>query len=197
MKKLLLLAGLLVVAGSAFAEEAAKNVKTEASKNVDIYAQVVTDLNIDTEPLNFGALGISDEKIISQGETGAGSFTITGASNTNIILSISDTDNDNKSKFENGEITAFLKRIKPNGENDGSNNGKLLPTIKIYDGGELLANNIISITSTTSLHKPQAKKFDVVGSVTTSDSQNTGNYKGAIKVTAKYDSWSGPVNKVD
>lgn len=191
MKKLLLLAGLLVVAGSAFA------VNTETTGDVDIYAQVVTDLSIETEPLNFGVVGIKDTKIVSQGDTGAGSFTIKGASNTNIILSISDTDSDNKSKLENGRITAFLKRIKPDGENDGSNNGKLSPTIEIYDGGNLLANNIISITSTTSLHKPQAKKFDVVGSVTTSDSQNTGNYKGAIKVTAKYDSWSGPVNKVD
>ncbi len=78
MKKLLLLAGLLVVAGSAFAAD----IQTEASGDVDIYAQVVTDLSIETEPLNFGVVGIKDTKIVSQGDTGAGSFTIKGASNT-------------------------------------------------------------------------------------------------------------------
>ena len=42
MKKLLLLAGLLVVTGSAFAAD----IKTEASGNVDIYAQVLTNLEM-------------------------------------------------------------------------------------------------------------------------------------------------------
>ena len=76
MKKLLLLAGLLVVTGSAFAAD----IKTEASGNVDIYAQVLTDLNIKTEPLNFGVLGLSDKKTINSNQNEAGKFTITGAS---------------------------------------------------------------------------------------------------------------------
>ncbi|EHO83103.1 hypothetical protein [Fusobacterium ulcerans] len=196
MKKLLLLAGLLVVASSVFADEPAKKVNTEASKNVDIYAQVVTDLSIETEPLNFGVVGIGDTKIINPEEAGAGSFTIKGASNTNIILSINDIDKDNSSKFENGEIKAFLKRVTAGGV-DGSGNGRLEPIIGIYDGATKLENNVISLTGSTSLHMAHTKKFGVVGSVTTSDSQNTGNYKGAIKVTAKYDSWSGPINKID
>ncbi|WP_462425520.1 hypothetical protein [Fusobacterium varium] len=183
MKKLLLLAGLLVVTGSAFAAD----IKTEASGNVDIYAQVLTDLNIKTEPLNFGVLGLSDKKTINSNQNEAGKFTITGASNTNISLTIEDT-NAAEHKFENGQIIAKLLR-------DGvsitgaAHNDRLVPVIKIYDNNKQLTSNTFSIAATGKLHEIKSKEFKVAGDIETRPEQNTGNYKGAIKVTAKYDSW--------
>lgn len=186
MKKLLLLAGILVVSGMTFAAE----VNTEANKNLDVYAQVVTNLEIDTTPLNFGVIGINSTKTIPVGDAGAGSFTIKGATNTNIILTITDTDAENKDKFQNGKMTALLRRIKSDGKGDTAGNGKLKPTLEIKDNeGNLLTSNVVSIASTGSLHLAQSKKFNVVGTIETSDQQNTGNYKGAVNVKAVYEAF--------
>ncbi|WP_289102119.1 hypothetical protein [uncultured Fusobacterium sp.] len=180
MKKLLLLAGLLVVTGSAFAAD----IKTEASGNVDIYAQVLTNLEIDSKPLNFGVLGINDSKTIGANDGGTGSFTITGATNTNISLTIEDT-NAAEHKFENGQIIAKL--VREGGVN--SKNDFLEPQIYVYDNGTKITNTTFNIASKNRLHVAQSKEFKVAGDIKTKAEQNTGNYKGAIKVTAKYDSW--------
>ena len=180
MKKLLLLAGLLVVTGSAFAAD----IKTEASGNVDIYAQVLTNLEIDSKPLNFGVLGINDSKTIGANDGGAGSFTITGATNTNISLTIEDT-NATEHKFENGQIIAKL--VREGGVH--SKNDFLEPQIYVYDNGFKITNTTFNIASKNRLHVAQSKEFKVAGDIKTKAEQNTGNYNGAIKVTAKYDSW--------
>ena len=169
MKKLLLLTGLLAIAGSAFAAD----IKTEASGNVDIYAQVLTDLQIDSEPLNFGVLGINDKKSVESTDQGVGKFTITGATNTNITLN-------------NGEVVAKLVR---DGGGSTTGNDILTPKIYVYDNGEKITNTTFNIASKSQLHLAQSKEFKVGGDIETKSSQNTGNYKGAIKVTAKYDSW--------
>lgn len=181
MKKLLLLAGLLVVTGSAFAAD----IKTEASGNVDIYAQVLTNLEIDSKPLNFGVLGINDSKTIEANDGGAGSFTITGATNTNITLTIADTGDTSKT-FVNGEVIAKLVR---EGGNSATGNDILTPKIYVYDNGDKITNTTFNIASKNRLHVAQSKEFKVAGDIETRPEQNTGNYKGAIKVTAKYDSW--------
>ena len=180
MKKLLLLAGLLVVTGSAFAAD----IKTEASGNVDIYAQVLTNLEIDSKPLNFGVLGINDSKTIGANDGGAGSFTITGATNTNITLTIADTGDTSKT-FVNGEVIAKL--VREGGVN--SKNDFLEPQIYVYDNGTKITNTTFNIASKNRLHVAQSKEFKVAGDIETRPEQNTGNYKGTIKVTAKYDSW--------
>ena len=181
MKKLLLLAGLLVVASSVFAAD----IKTEASGNVDIYAQVLTDLQIDSEPLNFGVLGISDKKSVESTDQGVGKFTVTGATNTNITLTIADTG-DTKSTFNNGEVVAKLVR---DGGGSTTGNDILTPKIYVYDNGTKISNTTFNIASKSQLHLAQSKEFKVGGDIETKAGQNTGNYKGAIKVTAKYDSW--------
>lgn len=181
MKKLLLLAGLLVVASSAFAAD----IKTEASGNVDIYAQVLTDLQIDAEPLNFGVLGINDKKSVESNDQGVGKFTVTGATNTNITLTIADANNPGTT-FANGEVVAKLVR---DGGGSTIGNNILTPKIYVYDNGEKIINTTFNIASLGSLHKAHSKEFKVGGDIETKAEQNTGNYKGAIKVTAKYDSW--------
>lgn len=190
MKKLLLLAGLLVVASSAFAAEPPK---TEATGEVKIYAQVLTDLSVDTEPLNFGILGISDSKTVQATDSGAGKFTVTGATNTNISLTITDP-NDAQNKFTNGEITAKLVR---DGGGSTTANDILTPKIHIFENGkeERINNTTFTIASNSQLHMAQPKEFKVGGDITTKGGQNTGNYQGAIKVTAKYDSWPAAVAK--
>lgn len=180
MKKLLLLAGLLVVASSAFAAD----IKTEASGNVDIYAQVLTNLEIEAEPLNFGVLGMSDKKSVESTDQGVGKFTVTGATNTNITLTIADANNPGTT-FANGEVIAKLTR-----ENGGnSKNDFLEPKIYVYDNGERIYDTTFNIASKSQLHLAQSKEFKVGGDIETRPEQNTGSYKGAIKVTAKYDSW--------
>ncbi|MFR3817055.1 MAG: spore coat protein U domain-containing protein [Fusobacterium varium] len=176
----LLLAGLLVVTGSTFAAD----IKTEASGNVDIYAQVLTNLEIDSKPLNFGVLGINDSKTIGANDGGAGSFTVTGATNTNISLTIEDT-NVAEHKFENGQIIAKL--VREGGVN--SKNDFLEPQIYVYDNGTKITNTTFNIASKNRLHVAQSKEFKVAGDIKTKAEQNTGNYTGTIKVTAKYDSW--------
>ena len=184
MKKLLLLAGLLVVASSAFAAD----IKTEASGEVEIFAQVLTDLNIKTEPLNFGILGLSDNKTVNPSQTEAGKFIIKGASNTNISLTIEDTI-DAENKFKNGQIIAKL--LREGGSDGAAYNDRLVPIIKIYDNGKQLSDSDLSfnIAATGNLHEIKSKEFRVAGDIETRPEQNTGSYKGAIKVTAKYDSW--------
>ncbi|MDU1910501.1 DUF4402 domain-containing protein [Fusobacterium sp.] len=184
MKKLLLLVGLLVVASSAFAAE----IKTEASGKVEIFAQVLTDLNIETEPLNFGILGLDDNKTVNPSQTEAGKFIIKGASNTNISLTIEDTIDANN-KFKNGQITAKL--LREGGSNGDAYNDRLIPVIKIFDNGNQLNDSALSfnIAATGNLHEVKSKEFKVAGDIATRPEQNTGSYKGAIKVTAKYDSW--------
>ncbi|GAA6325269.1 hypothetical protein F350042L8_23670 [Fusobacterium ulcerans] len=184
MKKLLLVAGLLVVAGSAFAAD----IQTEASGEVEIFAQVLTDLNIETEPLNFGILGLNDNKTVNPSQTEAGKFIIKGASNTNISLTIEDTV-DPENKFKNGQIVAKL--LREGGSNGAAHNDRLVPVIKIYDKGTQLSDSDLSfnIADHSNLHEVKPKEFKVAGDITTRKEQNTGSYKGAIKVTAKYDSW--------
>ncbi|MHD0316594.1 DUF4402 domain-containing protein [Fusobacterium sp. THCT1E2] len=181
MKKLLLLAGLLVVASSVFAAD----IKTEASGNVDIYAQVLTNLEIEAEPLNFGVLGISDKKSVESTDQGVGKFIVTGATNTNITLTIADANNPDNT-FANGKIVAKLLR---EGRVSTSDNDILNPNIYIYNNGTKISNTTFNIASSGSLHLAQSKEFKVGGDIETRARQNTGNYKGAIKVTAKYDSW--------
>ena len=179
MKKILLFIALLTVSGSIFSAESAP----EVSDKVDVVARIVSDLSIETTPLNFGIVGINDSKAIVVGEPGAGSFTIKGSGNTNIVLTIIDTQNvDNK--FQNGKIDALL--------NNGGDtpNDKLTAALEIKDNGTTLNSNIVSIASDITLEPVQSKKFDVIGELKTSANQSTGNYKGAIKVTAKYDSWA-------
>lgn len=187
MKKLLLLAGLLVVAGSAFAAE---DVKTTVSDDVKIYAQVLTDLTIKTKPLDFGVLGLDDNhKVEYSDQTNAGEFTISGAKNTNISLVIEDV-NDSSHKFTNGEITAKL--VRENG-NKSTGNDILTPQISIFEenGKKIMDDFVFQTGNDGQLHKPAEKVFKVAGEIKTRIGQNTGNYEGAIKVTAKYDSWAG------
>ncbi len=185
MKKLLLLAGILVVASSVFGAAT-----TEVSGDVDIYAQVVNDLKIETEPLNFGAIGIQDAKEVGHNDNDAGEFIITGAINANISLEISDLNS--QTKYTDGSIVAKLER--EGGDSATDNNDILNPIIYVYDeeGNRFMGESFTTSSGASSLAK--SKTFKVGGRAETSASQNTGNYKGAITVTARYDAWAGPID---
>ena len=84
-------------------------------------------------------------------------------------------------------------RLERNGNTQGKNslNDNLHPVIKITDNnGTLLQSNTVSIVSGSNLHLVDKLVYKVHGTLKTSNAaQNTGEYKGAIKVTAKYDDW--------
>ncbi|MCI6034025.1 MAG: hypothetical protein SOY68_06615 [Fusobacterium varium] len=187
MKKLLLLAGLLVVAGSAFAE---KVTNTSAEGTVDVYAQVLHNLSIETKPLDFGVLGINDEKTVSYNDSNAGEFTINAAKNSKIKLTITDdTEGGNSYSFSGNGSGIRLER-EGNTKGKNSQNDNLHPIVKITDNkGNLLQSDTVSIVSSGNMHLLDKLVYKVHGTLKTNKEQNTGNYKGAIKVTAKYDSW--------
>lgn len=188
MKKLLLLAGLLVVAGSAFAR---KEISTSDEGTVDVYARVLHNLSIETKPLDFGVIGIGDDVTVPYNDKNAGEFVINAAKNSKIKLTIKDDTEGGENYSFSGQGSQI--RLERNGNTQGKNslNDNLHPVIKITDNnGTLLQSNTVSIVSGSNLHLVDKLVYKVHGTLKTSNAaQNTGEYKGAIKVTAKYDDW--------
>lgn len=193
MKKLLLLAGLLVVANSAFAD---KVTSTSAEGTVDVYAQVLHNLSIETKALDFGVLAIDDEKTVSYNDTNAGEFTINAAKNAKIKLTIKDDTLEGKDYAFSGTGSTIRLEREGNTQGKNSKNDNLHPLIKITDNkGTLLQSDTVSIVSTGNLHLIDKLVYKVHGTLKTDNSeQNTGNYTGKIKVTAKYDGWPTATN---
>ena len=106
MKKLLLLAGILVVASSVFGAAT-----TEVSGDVDIYAQVVNNLSfIKGDPLNFGVVARGSTNSVVAGN-GVGSFTIEGAQGVPVMISMSADGNTYKTVVEASSIEAKISDI--------------------------------------------------------------------------------------
>ena len=190
MKKLLLLAGLLVVASSIFAVDSTP--KTEAEAEIGVRAEVLDDLIIAKQKdVNFGVLRKGATKDTPEEE---GEFTITGSKGTKVLLSVKDANGTTDYQAVDGRgipVVLSLTGVTPNDRNKtfkqmtslleiyDSNDNKVTNESVILDSGDYQYGTSKGFTST----------FKVKGSVATDPKQYGGKYNGTLMVKVKHNGW--------
>lgn len=192
MKKLLLLVGLLVVAGSAFAAEAG-NVGESGEAQIDVKAVVVPLLAIEkVNDLDFGLITPLSEKI----EEIPGKFTITGSRYTNVKILAKDLDPKNTLKYQEVPGTINVK-LYQNGASGGAFNEQMDSSLAFYfskDNAPVngqafslaqMGSNVVGGNSGEAKSKADILVKGTLKS--TRDGQNYGAYTGKLGVKAIYD----------
>ena len=173
MKKIFLLAGIMLVSASVFATESTLESK-EAS--VDILAKVVQPLDIKTSPLDFGMLIPGERKY---GDT-AGVVNISGTEGENIKLFVKESDESSYvvNSRENNHYNVILTT--GNGQEE---NQKLPTELSIVTPGVEGDRGEEGIYI---LEAGGKKEFWVNGYANAKANQASGEYKGKIYVKAMY-----------
>ena len=128
MKKLLLLAGLLVVAASAFAAEAYDAPKTDSEAEIGVHAEVLEDLVIAKQKdVNFGVLRKGSTKDAPEED---GEFTITGSKGTKVLLSVKDAKGEADYRAVDGNAIPVVLSLTGVTEHDNNKAFKQMTSIK-------------------------------------------------------------------
>lgn len=191
MKKLLL-AGLLVVAGSAFAAEVYTAPKTESEAEIGVHAEVLEDLVIAKQKdVNFGILRKGSTKDAPEED---GEFTITGSKGTKVLLSVKDAKGEADYSAVDGNAIPVVLSLTGVTEHDNNKAFKQMTSLlKIYDDNNNEVTNEEVILDSGDYKYGTAKSFvssfKVKGSVTTDPGQFGGKYNGTLMVKVKHSGW--------
>ena len=191
MKKLLL-AGLLVVAGSAFAAEVYTAPKTESEAEIGVHAEVLEDLVIAKQKdVNFGILRKGSTKDAPEED---GEFTITGSKGTKVLLSVKDAKGEADYSAVDGNAIPVVLSLTGVTEHDNNKAFKQMTSLlKIYDNNNNEVTNEEVILDSGDYKYGTAKSFvssfKVKGSVTTDPGQFGGKYNGTLMVKVKHSGW--------
>ena len=192
MKKLLLLAGLLVVAASAFAAEAYDAPKTDSEAEIGVHAEVLEDLVIAKQKdVNFGVLRKGSTKDAPEKD---GEFTITGSKGTKVLLSVKDAKGEADYRAVDGNAIPVVLSLTGVTEHDNNKAFKQMTSLlKIYDNNNNEVTNEEVILDSGDYKYGTAKSFvssfKVKGSVTTDPGQFGGKYNGTLMVKVKHSGW--------
>ena len=192
MKKLLLLAGLLVVAASAFAAEAYDAPKTDSEAEIGVHAEVLEDLVIAKQKdVNFGVLRKGSTKDAPEED---GEFTITGSKGTKVLLSVKDAKGEADYRAVDGNAIPVVLSLTGVTEHDNNKAFKQMTSLlKIYDNNNNEVTNEEVILDSGDYKYGTAKSFvssfKVKGSVTTDPGQFGGKYNGTFMVKVKHSGW--------
>ena len=192
MKKLLLLAGLLVVAASAFAAEAYNAPKTDSEAEIGVHAEVLEDLVIAKQKdVNFGVLRKGSTKDAPEED---GEFTITGSKGTKVLLSVKDAKGEADYRAVDGNAIPVVLSLTGVTEHDNNKAFKQMTSLlKIYDNNNNEVTNEEVILDSGDYKYGTAKSFvssfKVKGSVTTDPGQFGGKYNGTLMVKVKHSGW--------
>ncbi|WP_443863459.1 hypothetical protein [Fusobacterium ulcerans] len=192
MKKLLLLAGLLVVAASAFAAEAYDAPKTDSEAEIGVHAEVLEDLVIAKQKdVNFGVLRKGSTKDAPEED---GEFTITGSKGTKVLLSVKDAKGEADYRAVDGNAIPVVLSLTGVTEHDNNKAFKQMTSLlKIYDNNNNEVTNEEVILDSGDYKYGTAKSFvssfKVKGSVTTDPGQFGGKYNGTLMVKVKHSGW--------
>lgn len=191
MKKLLL-AGLLVVAASAFAAEAYDAPKTDSEAEIGVHAEVLEDLVIAKQKdVNFGVLRKGSTKDAPEED---GEFTITGSKGTKVLLSVKDAKGEADYRAVDGNAIPVVLSLTGVTEHDNNKAFKQMTSLlKIYDNNNNEVTNEEVILDSGDYKYGTAKSFvssfKVKGSVTTDPGQFGGKYNGTLMVKVKHSGW--------
>lgn len=192
MKKLLLLAGLLVVAASVFAAEAYDAPKTDSEAEIGVHAEVLEDLVIAKQKdVNFGVLRKGSTKDAPEED---GEFTITGSKGTKVLLSVKDAKGEADYRAVDGNAIPVVLSLTGVTEHDNNKAFKQMTSLlKIYDNNNNEITNEEVILDSGDYKYGTAKSFvssfKVKGSVTTDPGQFGGKYNGTLMVKVKHSGW--------
>lgn len=191
MKKLLLLAGLLVVAASAFAAEAYDAPKTDSEAEIGVHAEVLEDLVIAKQKdVNFGVLRKGSTKDAPEED---GEFTITGSKGTKVLLSVKDAKGEADYRAVDGNAIPVVLSLTGVTEHDNNKAFKQMTSLlKIYDNNNEVTNEEVILDSGDYKYgtaKSFVSSFKVKGSVTTDPGQFGGKYNGTLMVKVKHSGW--------
>ena len=192
MIKLLLLAGLLVVAASAFAAEAYDAPKTDSEAEIGVHAEVLEDLVIAKQKdVNFGVLRKGSTKDAPEED---GEFTITGSKGTKVLLSVKDAKGEADYRAVDGNAIPVVLSLTGVTEHDNNKAFKQMTSLlKIYDNNNNEVTNEEVILDSGDYKYGTAKSFvssfKVKGSVTTDPGQFGGKYNGTLMVKVKHSGW--------
>lgn len=193
MKKLLLLAGLLVVAASAFAAEAYDAPKTDSEAEICVHAEVLEDLVIAKQKdVNFGVLRKGSTKDAPEED---GEFTITGSKGTKVLLSVKDAKGEADYRAVDGNAIPVVLSLTGVTEHDNNKAFKQMTSLlKIYDNNNNneVTNEEVILDSGDYKYgtaKSFVSSFKVKGSVTTDPGQFGGKYNGTLMVKVKHSGW--------
>lgn len=193
MKKLLLLAGLLVVAASAFAAEAYDAPKTDSEAEIGVHAEVLEDLVIAKQKdVNFGVLRKGSTKDAPEED---GEFTITGSKGTKVLLSVKDAKGEADYRAVDGNAIPVVLSLTGVTEHDNNKAFKQMTSLlKIYDNNNNneVTNEEVILDSGDYKYgtaKSFVSSFKVKGSVTTDPGQFGGKYNGTLMVKVKHSGW--------
>lgn len=190
MKKLLL-AGLLVVAGSVFAADY-NAPKAESEAEIGVKAEVLDDLVIaKTQDVNFGVLrkGATKDDPEEDGE-----FTINGSKGTKVTISAKDINGSNDYTVINNDspipVVLSLTGVTPHDNNKALK--QMTSLLKIYDNDGIQVRSDVTLDSGDyeyGTSKNYTSTFKVKGSVSTDPGQFGGVYKGTLMVKVKHTGW--------
>lgn len=145
----------------------------DASADVEVYAEVLGPLEIETTPVNFGVVAKNSNRNTPQTE---GTINIRGTEGANITVSF--TSSDREWDATKGAILVILA---PNGEVDFGNLSKSL-----YYYADIFYNNTRLKSNSIIIPQNGEINFNVSGTL---DAGNVipGKYKGKFTVKVQYD----------
>lgn len=178
MKKMLLLVGMLAVSGLAFGNQvtANGNGQYEVEGDVIVKAKVVETLTMDggNTFVDFGTLLRGQ---LNKPEVEAGQLTISGAPNTNIVITVKSPDTE-KYQTMNEVVKGLGVDLKLNG-NDATH--KLSTTLNFKH------NNAVINERVNALDEKGKFVIDIHGLASANAQQAFGNYHETVKVKAQYE----------
>lgn len=196
MKKLLLLAGLLVVAASAFAK-----VETEATtEEIGVYAEVLESLKV--ERVRDVEFGILERNVTKSEPVQNGEFTISGSKGSKVELSVIDTNaigvtQDHTYKKIDGTpipIDLILTGVNMDNIKNNFDKKKMTSYLNVYDESSSIITGDVALDNlndpyTNGTDKTQVNTFYIKGSLKPSAEQYSGKYKGGLKVKVIHKGW--------
>lgn len=176
MKKLLLLAGILAVSGISFSAESDLQVK----------AQIIKPLTVNTEPVDFGILVAGQGYVTTRDVGKSGKILLSGGAKENVQLKVEGFDAEGV-----GGSNVYLT-------NSNDPNSKLVATLASEDKGNGNGSNpsvyLSQLFNTPfSLDENGSLEFPVYGILVQGVPANAtpGQYVGTVKIKAEYDFNSG------
>ncbi len=171
MKKLLLVAGILVLSTSLMGETA-KDVKEDT---VNVKAKVVAPLVLSTGDVDFGILVPGETKT----EETKGKVKLVGTANENIKLEVKVTENGNYTNYAGQDKDYDVELKTGKGVEANEKMTSILNLVSTDVEGNVADGKV-------NLGADGVLEFDVTGTVNAAQNQKAGTYEGKFYVRAMY-----------
>lgn len=169
MKKILLLAGILIVSTISFAKDVEIGLTGSPEAKVPVQAEVLAPLQLEPTPIDFGGVMQGQQNKVQKTQ---GNVSVKGTSGKNIRVFAKDFNKAGEFIECRNSTTNYSVELKTG---NGGENEKMTATLNLEVGESF------------GLNEGGKKDIPVTGKISASEAQVTGIYKGALAVKVMYE----------